>query len=207
MQKSAYFFDSERRCPYYCAPMADTLDFASPVPAILDSRKVFRQGLLIEGSIAVAELKQLCSMLSSAEGRVSARLEFGFDDARRRKIEGRVYGELSLQCQRCLDTVRVAVSEPINLAVVSSEDSARQLPADIDPLLDVDEEIRPPELIEEQMILGLPIVATHKHCEPHTASVTPPAKASEKQSASSVSNPFAVLAALKNNSEKNSDTH
>ncbi len=187
--------------------MADTLDFASPVPAILDSRKVFRQGLLVEGSIAVAELKQLCSMLSSAEGRVNARLEFGFDDARRRKIEGRVYGELSLQCQRCLDTVRVAVSEPVNLAVVSSEDSARQLPADIDPLLDVNEEIRPAELIEEQMILGLPIVATHEHCEPHTASVTPPSKASDKQSAPSTSNPFAVLAALKNNSEKNSDTH
>ncbi len=179
--------------------MADTLDFSTPVPQILDARKVFRQGLAIEGCIAIRELNRLADCLIDPAGDVSAALSFGFDEQRRQVISGEVTTNVNVQCQRCLEPVAVELVESVNLALVRTEEMAKSLPASLDPWISEDEQIRPADIIEEQLILGLPIAATHDDCE----SAMPVAGDLEETGESgaeaqpSKPNPFAVLASLK----------
>jgi uncharacterized protein len=177
--------------------MADTLDFSSPIPAVLDARKVFRQGLLIRGTLPVSGMTRLATLLQDGTGSVTVQLQFGHDESHRRRIQGQVNATVMLQCQRCLEPLAVELDETVNLALVSSEAIAEKLPADIDPWLSDEEQLAPAEIIEEQLILGLPIVASHQQCElaiKQNNSKLPP-----KDSADPVQNPFAVLATLKNN--------
>jgi len=179
--------------------MADTLDFSTPVPQILDARKVFRQGLAIEGCIAVKELKRLADCLTDSAGDIRVALDFGFDEQRRRVITGEVTTNVSVQCQRCLQPVAIELVEPVNLALVESEEMAKALPATLDPWFSEDDQIRPAEIVEEQLILGLPIAATHDDCEsamPDTQGIDEPDE-SGAQAQPSKQNPFAVLASLK----------
>lgn len=179
--------------------MADTLDYSTPVPPILDVRKIFRHGLAIRGCIAVKELKRLAECLTDTAGDIKVALDFGFDEQRRRVITGEVVTNVNVQCQRCLQPVAIELVEPVNLAWVESEEMAKLLPAALDPWISDDDQVRPSEIVEEQLILGLPIAATHNNCEsamPKTQGVDEQDE-SGAQAQPSKSNPFAVLASLK----------
>tara|TARA_R110002072_G_scaffold4663_3_gene32447 strand:- start:59268 stop:59828 length:561 start_codon:yes stop_codon:yes gene_type:complete len=185
--------------------MANTLDFASPVPPVLDVRKVFRHALLVEGSLPLSRLERLSTLLTDTAGQVNASLQFGFDGGRRR-IEGRVEAIVNVQCQRCLEPVSLTLSEPVNLALVADEAAAKELPAEYDPWVCGEEELVPADIIEEQLILGLPIVAVHQQCDPASVqqqTLDEISKAGQLEAAATQSeNPFSVLAALKKNMEK-----
>ena len=89
--------------------------------------------------------------------------------------------------------------ESVNLALVQTEEMAKSLPTSLDPWLSEDEQIRPADIIEEQLILGLPIAATHDDCE-SAMPVAGDLNETDESGAGaqpSKSNPFAVLASLK----------
>ncbi|ALO46161.1 hypothetical protein PS2015_1504 [Pseudohongiella spirulinae] len=136
-------------------------------------------------------------MVEEHAGNVKVRLQFGHDESHRRRIQGQVSTTVMLQCQRCLEPVAVELEESVDLAVVASEAIADKLPADIDPWLSDEEQLVPADLIEEQLILGLPIVASHQQCELAIRQDT--SKLPQEDAAESVQNPFAVLATLKSN--------
>jgi uncharacterized protein len=67
-----------------------------------------------------------------------------------------------LCCQRCLGVFPLAVEQPVNLALVESPDQARDLPTEYDPLLlPFGDRIDLGELVSEELILALPVVARH----------------------------------------------
>lgn len=180
--------------------MAETLDFASPVPPVLDTRKVFRQNLIIEGCLPLSQLTGLSGLLTDNTGQAQARLQFSFDESRRRRVTGCVQATVNVLCQRCLEPVSVFLSEPVNLAFVSTETLGRELPADIDPWVCDDEEFSPAGIIEEQLILGLPIVATHSVCNSESTARQQLLSLQEQartEADNNSQNPFAILASLK----------
>jgi len=178
--------------------MAEPLDFSAPLPAFVDARKVFRQGMQVQGFLPMAALSRLAEILTDTNGRANARLRFDFDEGRRRRIHGEVSAQVNVQCQRCLEPVSVQLSEPFDLALVSSEEMAKLLPVDIDPWLSSEDSLSLLEIIEEQLILCMPIVNTHGSCR--TAPLTRGTDSGVADEADGrKNNPFAVLASLKSN--------
>jgi uncharacterized protein len=178
--------------------MAEPLDFSAPLPAFVDARKVFRQGMQVQGFLPLASLPRLAEILTDTEGRADVRLKFDFDEGRRRRIHGEVSAQVNVQCQRCLDPVSVQLSEPFDLALVGTEEMAKLLPAEIDPWLSTEDSLPLSDLIEEQLILCMPIVNTHASCQ--TAPLTKGADGNLAGEATGQrNNPFAVLASLKSN--------
>lgn len=187
--------------------MAETLEFSSPMPLLADTRKVFRHEVCLQGFVPLASLRRLCGSLTDNEGSVQAELKFRFDEDRRRRIEGRVQASVNVQCQRCLEPVRIQLADDVNLALVNSEALAKALPVEIDPWLSEEETLNPADIIEEQLILSMPIVSTHEQCDAtivhdvleQGVGLEHSDQTEEKQAA----NPFSVLASLK----KKPDTH
>src|SRR6195952_1973361 len=99
---------------------------------------------------------------------------------------------VALECQRCLKPVTVALQIARKFLFVHGEDAAAQLDTDSeDDVLAMTRALDLRELIEDELLLAIPIVPRHDVCpEPLFA-------AADELPDDPAPNPFAALAALK----------
>ena len=99
---------------------------------------------------------------------------------------------MALVCQRCLGQVVEPLDVTRTFLFVPGEDAAAQLDADSeDDVLALTRALDLRELIEDELLLALPLVPRHAVCPEPLPLVQDPEIADDKP------NPFAVLAALK----------
>ncbi len=144
----------------------------TPIPASLDCRKAFVRRAEIQGTVPVTALARFSALLVEPVGQVSVAMHFDLDDSYRKVITGSVRVLATVACQRCLEPLDVLIHEPLNLAVVESEGLAQRLPTELDAWITEDPMLSLHDMVEEQLILGMPIVAAHPEgeCEPALAS-------------------------------------
>ena len=110
----------------------------------------------------------------------------------------RASASVSLQCQRCLAPVAVPLDISRNFMFVHGEDAAAALDADTeDDVLPLARALDLRELIEDELLLALPLVPRHDLCPQPLVASAPDEPADERP------NPFAVLAGLKPGGELN----
>jgi uncharacterized protein len=101
--------------------------------------------------------------------------------------------QVMLECQRCLAPVAAKVDAKRSFLFVHGENTAAELDNDSeDDVLALTRSLDLRELIEDELLLALPLVPRHEVCpEPLLAEETDPPPAEESP------HPFAALAALK----------
>lgn len=165
--------------------MLDCLpDHIEPV-GLADAGRSFR------GKIAVAEMSRLNGLLESTRGEIAVELGFRIDERRIRALSGRLSGQISVICQRCLSGMPVPVDIAFRLGIVTSELEASQLPEGYEALLATGDPMLLKDIVEDEIILALPIIPRHEddaQCE-----VTVKTGSSKREKP----NPFAVLKQLK----------
>ncbi len=165
-----------------------------PLPRRLDPRKLAHQRAVFSGSIPAEGLPRLQEAVASI-GSVHADVEFAVADQGEKLMQGTVTSELELTCQRCLEPLSTQVQSEFALAIVWTEEDAKQLPAAYDPWITGDGEGDLYEILEEELLLSLPVVPFHPgECvdEALFSSGELPDGTSEKKP-----NPFQVLQQLK----------
>jgi DUF177 domain-containing protein len=102
--------------------------------------------------------------------------------------------EVTLECQRCLQPMTLPLHAARRIFFVDGEEAAAALDAEVeDDVLALAPALDLSELIEDELLLALPLVPRHAHCpEP-----LPRAFIEENAGADPADNPFAALAALK----------
>jgi len=167
-------------------------DFVDPW-GLADAGKRFR------GSIPLRELERLCSALAGCDGDVEFEIAFRRDHQRRALIEGSVRASLSLQCQRCLQTMAHAVDSRFQLAVIEVADEVERIPEHCEPVQVEEGQLSPLALIEDELLLSIPQVPKH---DPSICRIDPVLIRDDEADQDglereSTVNPFAVLATLK----------
>ena len=113
-------------------------------------------------------------------------------------VSGRVRGRVVQECQRCLEPVTGELDVELRLAVVGpgNEELA---PADFEPWQADSSKVTLGELIEDELLLALPMVARHEdeRCGELATRLAGARDETEEESAQDRDNPFAVLRALK----------
>lgn len=165
------------------------------LPQQIDVRRFADSGRHLQGELALVQFQRL-SKLVEPSGNTSVfplRLDFFRQDDGRRVIKGHIKGRVSMICQRCLEPVEVNLSSDISLGLVTSDAEAELLPEELDPLI-LEESFQLSELLEDELLLALPIVPLHEHCDlPDNLG----SNLSESKELPERDNPFAVLASLK----------
>ena len=143
------------------------------LPTMVDPLKMTNREVEMAGSVPMAAMKRLAEMVEEAEGEVAVSLHFGRDKAGQRFITGCINGQLQLLCQRCGQTIKHQFSIVPRMSPVLSEQQAKHLPEGYDPLIVQDEPISLAKIIEDEIILDLPMVPMHQEqkCSvamPHT---------------------------------------
>lgn len=169
------------------------------LPKVVDPRKLADREVQLTGVIAVSEMKELSSMLVNSSAEVLAELNFSRDQLRIRTIIGSAKATVPIQCQRCLEPVDVEVLANVNLAISYSEEKAKTLPSYYEPLVVEGDDLELLPLIEQELMLNLPIVSYHSDCSIQTSFGDGNAVAT---AATEKPNPFSVLASLKGKTDK-----
>lgn len=165
------------------------------LPDRIDALRRAEQGAELCGYVALARMPRLAGTLYDREGEAYAELRFERDLQGIRFIAGRVAARLRLICQRCLEPMEVRVERGLALGLVRTESEAERLPAEYEPLLVGSGSLAIAEVIEDELILGLPLVALHaegERCPVHT-----PYRAGDDGARGRGESPFAVLERLK----------
>jgi len=161
------------------------------LPERIDIARLADSQATLDGSVPVARFVRLAEQLASREGSVAATFVFGREDGRE-VVSGRIEGRLTLVCQRCLGGVEVPVVARVDLVRVADDAGAAEVDGAHDPFVAPTREVVLSELIEDELILALPLVPMHQD----DAGCTPPGVAPQGGDQRR-ENPFAALASLK----------
>lgn len=106
------------------------------------------------------------------------------------------HAQVTQQCQRCLEPVRLPLSVDRWFAFAASEEDAAAQDADSDDdVLVISARFDLRALVEDELLMALPLVPRHDGCPQPLAALGRPAD--EAADASRTVHPFAALAALK----------
>jgi uncharacterized protein len=167
---------------------------ASPLPRIIEPLKLVEQRVDLQGVIELSQLRRLQGITLEQTGQVEIFLRFGKDEQGIRTIVGTVAADLLMECQRCLQPVAIHVQSDVNLGIVSSEEAAKNLPSHYEALQLDGQHIELNSIIEDELIIGLPLVSAHPATE---CSIDQQYSAKPSGKEQAAPNPFAVLAELK----------
>jgi uncharacterized protein len=70
-------------------------------------------------------------------------------------------GAATLVCQRCLETMTEPVESSVRVALITAEADASRVPEHLEPVLAPGGRLTVGELVEEELLLALPIVPLH----------------------------------------------
>jgi uncharacterized protein len=155
------------------------------------------RGADVEGAVAVTDLSRLQSLLATSEGYIDAHCKLYRDEEDRYLISVAVKAELVVSCQRCLEPIRISVVTDSTLCMIAGEEQMGSLPESLEPLILEDGTADLRSVVEDELLLGLPIVSYHDS-GPCADLVEKYYTAAEPDELESQPNPFAVLEQLKN---------
>ena len=164
----------------------------SRVPEAVDAWRMVAARREFEGRIPLATMVRLRDSLLQPEGDARYVLAFGIDALKVPFAELRIEAELPLECQSSLQRFLLPVRLVQRLGLVRDEADEAALPPEYEALLvEADGMLKPAELVEDELILALPVVPVSPDAEAVERDFAPTAEETAQAS------PFAALAGLK----------
>jgi len=144
-----------------------------PFPERVTPRKLCNRNGSINSTIPLGKLLRLSEYLDDLHGQAEVSLSFDRDEAGHCVITGSLKAVVNMQCQRCLEPVRVTLDSGLELKVAEDEDEAQQIAGSSDDPHDKletvvceDGQLDLLAVVEDELIMSLPTVAVHddEHC-------------------------------------------
>ncbi len=169
-----------------------------PLPCELDARKAAARGARVSGTLRPADMPRFRALLAGDEGSIRAELGFSRDEEGRSLVRVVIDADVAVICQRCLQPMTRRVTSDSLLAIVWTDEQARQLPRNLEPLVVAAQEADLWSIVEEELMLALPAFSYHESeaCKETLADYSGPTP-EEEVTAGDKPNPFDVLAQLK----------
>ena len=131
----------------------------SPGPADqVNAKELSARAAFVERSFESAQLERVRDAGGLPGTRIAAQLRFGSFEGRP-TVDVRVEGVAMLPCQRCLQPCATEVDESAQVMVVRDEDE--EIPGGYEPFVGTPEHLSLTALVEEQVLLALPLVPAH----------------------------------------------
>ncbi|MDI1302744.1 MAG: YceD family protein [bacterium] len=177
---------------------------ATTLPQYIDAQKWADREAVIDQAFPLAAFARVCEGAASSEGEVRVSIRVHRDAQGLIVLEGKLSTGVALICQRCLEPVVTDVNADVQLWLLWNEEAADQLPDEADFVLqDAEGRIDLVDVLEDELLLALPLVAAHEDCQPYQV-----ADVNEVEVEVAVvetpkrENPFQVLTGLKAGHDK-----
>ena len=142
----------------------------SPGPADqVNAKELSARAAVVERSLELSHLDRVREAGGLPGTRIDAQLRFGAFDGRTTVVV-LVEGVAMLRCQRCLQPCTTDVDESAQVMVVRDEDE--EVPGGYEPFVGLPEHLSLSALVEEQVLLALPLVPMHAADDPRCLAKT-----------------------------------
>ncbi len=144
------------------------------------------------GELLLSQMPRLSELVIADDNRISVTFEFAYNEVKLATLKGHYKANLKVVCQRCLEPMVTPINQNFTLLIDATDEDIESY--QIDSVYTVDGYLDIFEVIEDELILALPIIMMHedKNCNDYlrmTAETLPV----------ETNNPFAVLETLKGN--------
>lgn len=155
---------------------------------VIDSLAFARDAGSLEGELAMADMPRVHDLLTEVSGGVRYRLKGRIGALGKSQLVLQLDGFIPLRCQRCMECLDFPLHVESVLELLESEADLTQddLEDDSRDFLPAEKKLDVLALIEDEVLLALPVVPRHDSC-----SLPEGGERAAKES------PFAVLAGLK----------
>ena len=153
--------------------------------------KELGQNSEFEGSLTLSQMPRLSSLVMPGDAPIKIRFEFTKNLYQHPSITGHIETRLQLECQRCLEPMEQIMDFDFDLLIDASDEDVKAFQTDT--LVSDGGYIDIVEVVEDELILALPLISMHEDtaCHQNWQPDELPAPEAGKD------NPFAALAALK----------
>lgn len=161
-------------------------------PDAVDAWRMVAAGRRFEGTLALADLPRLRESLCEPQGAARYVASFGTGPTGVPEVRLQVDAALPLACQRSLRRFELPVRLELALGLLRDEAEEAALPPGHEPLLvPADGQLRLADLVEDELILALPVVPVAPDAEAVERTFGPSAEDTAR------TGPFAALAGWK----------
>lgn len=160
---------------------------------MVDPIQLAEKGARLTGELPLSGMRRLVEMCADEQGSVSVDLQFERDPSDGlRLMRGRIDARVGLTCQRCMERLDVELTTEPRLALLTPGEHEHLLEAG-DALV-IEQPLTLGELIEDELLLEVPMVPMHVSAECPAQSLM---AADEGEPKGTRANPFSVLGKLK----------
>lgn len=135
------------------------------LPKFIDPFKLIEQNAFISGKVVLSSMTRLTDIIHEPQ-KGSAEVDLKFE-----KIEGQsliheeIKADLKLICQRCGEFMIYKMQVSTDLVPVVSEQQTQHIVGNYEPLVTGGEKINLEEMIENEILLYLPMIPKHQEGE------------------------------------------
>jgi uncharacterized protein len=133
--------------------------------SLRDLESLAAREITLQGEFDLSKLTRLVTLLHSDVGSVRASLRF------RQRRDGWVGVELDYQaavhlvCQRCLEPFRHDLAERVKVVLAAAASLPAVVPVGFEPFELEEGRLQPVQLVEDELIVAIPLVAKHARSE------------------------------------------
>ncbi len=170
---------------------------SASLPVSVDAERMVAGRRSFEGVLPVAELPRLVEALAKDSGEIAYNLDFEQGQLGDPELHVRLVARLTLECQRTLQPFEWPVEVDTRLGLLSREDDAAALPEACEPLLLEHGALQPRRVIEDELLLALPLVPVKPGSEVLPGAWSAPEQApQDAEQGDAATHPFADLRKL-----------
>lgn len=159
------------------------------LPDTVDAWRMVAAGRSFQGSLPLSRMSRLAPSLADTDGVVTFDLQFTRDALGVAQLLVHVETALPLICQRSLERFALPVNLDNRLGLIEHERDEAGLPPDCEPLLLEDGQLSLLAVVEDELLLALPLIPVNPDSEPVETSDDVEQAAAPQATPS----PFAVL--------------
>lgn len=134
------------------------------LPAFVDPIRLADKGIRLTGAIALFKMTRLAVSFRERQGAVAVDLSFATDAKGMRVVHGAAKARVKVGCQRCLEPINLVLATKFKLAFVGDTETT-DLPDDYEALPTPTGPVSLIDLIEDELILAIPIAPMHPRDE------------------------------------------
>ncbi len=170
----------------------------SQCPDTVNPYQLAQQACQLDGELSLKTMPRLASLVRCEAETAAFTLNFSLDHENACLITGSVTSSIQLNCQRCLIDYNQPLALDLQLVVVTETTELDDLPGQYEPVVvSADKTLSVYQLIEDEIILNIPLIPSHK---PNVCSVKTSGIVLTKSEATDTKRhkPFESLGALLN---------
>jgi DUF177 domain-containing protein len=134
-------------------------DVKSELKTFIQPRKLANKEGELKYKWQVKDFGRIDGLLYSNEGTIEAHLSGRLDDRKRCLVEAHVVADVVLECQTSFEPIGHRIDTTVTYCMVITEEQINDLDEEYEPLLVEDGQVDIKEVIEDELILSLPLIA------------------------------------------------